>query len=179
MVSPIKGTGIWLEIKTCYQNGEGTLHELAERFQVGKKAVEMRCYREGWKREMKEICRSVKENVVALATNEATRWVSETIKRSYRYRKDIDSARNQCGTDSSGNPLLEPSDLKDFSAVENTVDQMARRSLGLTDKVDLTTGGKDLGSSFISALEKIRADASRPKLTDTDLKNVLNAEIVD
>lgn len=175
MVSPIKGTGLWLEIKTCYQNGEGTLHELAERFQVGKKAVEARCYREGWKREMQEVCMMIKEKVAEKSASEATKWVSETIARSYRYRRDLDASRSQCGNDGQGNALIDSDVMRDYVSSENTIDVMCRRSLGLSEKVEVT---QQLGDSFISAISKLRADPSTPVLSSQDIDRVLEAEII-
>lgn len=176
MVSPVKGVGMWLEIKTCYQNSEGTLHELAERFGVGKKAVEMRCYREGWKREMKEVCRMVKEKVAEQSASEATKWVQDSIRRAYRYRADIDASREQGGMAPDGRALMDSDVMLQYAGVELKMDEMARRSLGLSEKVEVT---QQLGDSFISAISKLRADPSTPVLSSEDVSRVIDAPQID
>lgn len=55
---------LWDEIKEAYQRGEGSCRVLADRFEVSEQAVENRCKREGWRKEMAEVTRMVTEKVV-------------------------------------------------------------------------------------------------------------------
>lgn len=49
----------------------------------------------------------------------------------------------------------------------------------LSNHLDVTTGEKSLGESFISAIAKMRADPNLPRLTSEDVDEILAAEIVD
>lgn len=167
----------WDSVREDFELGKYvSLIELSQKYGVNYQVLRNKIHKQHWKDPLITKRNERLQKIEEFKETEAQKWVKETVSRSYRYRKDIDSARSQCGTDAAGNPLLEPSDLKDFSAVENTMDLMARRSLGLSEKVEVT---QQLGDSFISAISKLREDKNTPKLTSADIDRVLEAEIID
>lgn len=74
---------------------------------------------------------------------------------------------------------MEPSDLDCYTRSELRIHELAKSSLRIApiSQVDITSGGKDLGTSFASAIEKLRCTTNVPKLDDADLAKVLEAEV--
>ncbi len=137
----------WKKVKIAYQKGEGSCRELAEKFGLSEDSVQNKCKRAKWRKEKAIIDQKVTEKVTEKIVDAATKWVDDTLKRAERYRGDIDASREQCGTTPDGKALMDPDVMRDYATVELKMDDMARRSLGLSDaaqKVDITMSLADL-----------------------------------
>lgn len=165
----------WLKARIEFESGQGNLKELAKRHNLSYFAILKRAERQQWRR----IGLTVSSKVAKAIESKADLWVNQTVERGFRYRSDIDATRSQSGSDASGNALLEPADIRTLAQAESVIDSMARRSLGLAERVDITTNGESLGDSFISAISKLRADPSTPVLSSEDVSRVIDAPQID
>lgn len=155
----------WLEIKTAYQNGEGSIRELAERFGVSLYALEARCKRGKWHKEKSEIVQKVSEKVVEQVADKATEHIKTTITLCDALYADIVRSREQLL------PAIDPAALDALSRAFVRVNQVARESLGIpapSKSVDIKSGSIDVNVDVVSILKKIREFRKSGMVLDVD-----------
>lgn len=123
----------WRKVKLEYQKGEGSLRQLGIKHNIPQSTITQRSAKDKWTASAARLqskVEAIQENKVI---TEATRWVDDTIKRSWKWRNNIDATLKQSPTDDKGNTLLEPSDIDTITKAEQRIDDMARKALMIPD----------------------------------------------
>lgn len=149
--------------------------ELAQRYGVHPKSLETRMRREKWRDNRDAMLRKAKEQVEKTTVKELTEqesYLKNAYSRAKKYEQLLDKSIEQVGE------IVEPSDLDCYTRSELRIHELAKSSLRIAPvSIDITSGGKDLGTSFAQALQKLRADPNTPMLQDADLARVLEADV--
>lgn len=160
-----------------YQIGNfKTIEELASRYGMNSVTLHGRMRREGWKEERERKLMEVEAKLCENALSEADSWL-KTIRETTKKDLKILSSRLNLNEEQIKN--LDYEELTALIRTKKVVDDMARRSLGLSDSIDVTSKGQSLGESLVSAIQRLREDPNRPKLSEDDKRAILEAEIVD
>lgn len=165
-----------------YEAGDyKNLLELAKKHNLNYQALRDKIYREDWKSKVSTRNNAILQKVGETKEELAKEYLLSTFRRAKRYEKLIDASIEQQSTSNDGTPLLDVEAIEGYTRAEQRIHELAKSALRIPDakQIDVTSQGQSLGDSFISAIEKLRASNDRPKLTDADLKQVLNAEIVE
>ena len=150
------------QIKLEYLTGQFSIRDLAIKYGLSQRALEVRCSREGWRDQGEKI---IQKTVQIVKEREESRLdmlhahEDRMISRMQKRLETVDKTFSQIGE------LVEPQDLKSLVGTEATIDAVIRRNLGAEEKLDVTSGGKSLEEAIVSVLHKVRnalaADSSR------------------
>lgn len=112
-------------------------------------------------------------------------WVEDTVKRTKRARGIIDASIDQFAPDESGRAVMDMLNVNTMVKAEMSIDDMARRSLGLKDVPDKeqAQGSPALQAVWLAMLYAIKAQVAinpRPILdiTDEELDRISKLKIV-
>lgn len=103
---------------------------------------------------------------------ESQRWQTDTMRRSWRYRERIDTTFEQM------EPAADPAALKMLAQAEKTVDDMARRTLGL-DVPGAAVQVNLLAASTAQALEPLPAEEMAKLLGETVTESTTTGGVSD
>lgn len=181
--SPKHSQSKWIQCRTSYERGDfKSVRELGERFGIKEFTLHSRINREGWKEKKEQLLAKVQSTLEKQVVKELTKQESYLVRlgqRANKYEAMLDaSAENLGSKDANGVPLVDPDMLDTLSRSELRVVEMQRTALRIipVSQVDHMSGGKDLGSSFVSAIAKLR-ESNTPKLGPSDLQAFKEAEI--
>jgi hypothetical protein len=178
--NPKTSQEVLIKVRYDYESGNyKSISELAEKYGINQRSLYSRMSREGWAQVKKEALVKAHHNIKKAVLSEAQKWVDMVKARAKKDFSIIDKSIDDVVSSSNG---IEASEIRNYTQARKLLDDMARRAYGLSDPVqgvDVISKGQSVGESIISAIEKLRADSSRPKLTEEDLQRVLEAEIID
>ncbi len=123
----------WRKIKAAYQRGDGTQRDLAVKFGVPESTLMGRAMREKWSLQKKQIESKVEAKVVDALAMGALSWVAATLTRAQKARGIIDASVEQFAVDEQGRPLIDLLNVNTMLQAESKIDDLARRSFGLSD----------------------------------------------
>lgn len=169
----------WTNLKSEYESGTYlNLKELSSKHNVAYSSLKNKIYQEKWnvtKSALQEkVSKRIEERVLSLAEKQ-TEYLDRLGKRALKYEGLIDNSIEQIGG------IVEPSDLDALTRSESRVAELSRCAYRIPtlSNQDLTTGGKDLATSFVAAIQKLRESKDAPRLNSDDLRKALDAEIIE
>lgn len=168
------------KIKLDYIKGKGSVREIAESYGVANgstKTVLMRAFKEKWKKQREQYLASVSEKGLKEAETEVDEWlrtVKSDSKQEWKYITESIRSLVESGQGVDSDTMVQ------YMRARKLIDDMHRRSLGLRDTVDVTSGGQSLSESIVSAIDKLRQDPSKiVDVTSEQVDMVLEMEIED
>lgn len=174
----------WTKLKAEFHAGTYlSLKALAKKYGVNPITLNTRMNREKWNEEQRTLQKKVEaviEQKVIKEVSETTAYLQRLSKRATKYEAIIDASLNQSGSkDENGTNVLDLEAIDVVTRSEARLVEMQRTALRIPalSAMDHTSAGMDLGSSFVQALAKLREDPNAPKLSDSDLQKVLEADI--
>lgn len=163
----------WEAVREDYERGEySDLISLAERHGVDYECLRVRICRQGWSRLVQERRNIVAQGVTLTLSQRANKWVDRVATRCEKDWELCDRSLDSIGDHADPDAVL------GYSRARKLLDDMVRRSLGLRDQVDVTTGGKSIGESLVSAIGILRGQERSVRLADEDAEKIIEAEIV-
>lgn len=177
--SPKTSKTTWLKIKSEYESGTYlSQRQLALKYNVNEKTLFGRIDREGWKQRKQELQRTIEKKIeekLVKELSQADSYLQNSFKRALRLEKIADASLSQASLTNEGIPLVDLEQVDILTRSELRIHELARSALRIpsVSQLDVTTGGKDLGASFVSAIAKLRADSSTPKLNDSDVDKII------
>lgn len=147
-----------------------SVYELARTYSINKDSLHGRINRENWEDLRQKKLTELKRKSDKVGVNV---WVDRVKARSEKDWEIIDRSIDNIGSE------VDPDTMLTSVKARKILDDMVRRAYGLSDSLDLKSGGQSLGESFASALQKLRETDKSPPLTSSDCDRILEAEIVD
>lgn len=182
--SPLHSKSKWDQCRIAYERGDyRTVKELGERFAIKEFTLHSKINRESWKEKKQQIQAQAESTLHRQVVKELTKQESYLVRlgqRATKYEAIIDASLEQAGAkDAQGVNVLDLEAIDVVTRSESRLVEMQRTALRIPalSAMDHTTGGVDLGSSFVQALAKLRADPNAPMLQDADLARVLEADV--
>lgn len=159
------------QVKFSYMSGDfKNISELAVRFGLNNKTLHSRIDREEWEKEREEYLRSIQKKAVKVGVDS---WVEMVKDRSKKDWDIIDRSIDNIGSE------VDPDTMLTSVKARKILDDMVRRSYGLSDSLDVRSGGQSIGESLVSALQKLRETDKTPPLTNEEVDRIIEAEIID
>lgn len=180
--SPKFSKELWRRVRIDFHAGNYTsLRELAARHHMSHSRLRAKISQEKWndsKSALEYKVEQAMEKKVVQEVDQATSYLASTFKRALKLEKIVDASLSQASLTNEGIPLVDLDSIDTLTRSEARIHDMAKSALRIAplSQLDITSGGKNLGDSFASAIIKLR-DSSLPKLGEEDLKRVLEAEI--
>lgn len=163
----------WEAVRMDYEGGNfSDLVELADKHGVDYECLKVRVYRNGWKKNREDRCNLVSQAVSLTVAQRASKWTDRVANRCEKDWELCDRSLDSIGDHADPDAVL------GYSRARKLLDDMVRRSLGLRDQVDVTTGGKSIGESLVSAIGILRGQERSVRLADEDAEKIIEAEIV-
>lgn len=175
---------VWQQVRIDYDTGNWkTIRELGERYNINPRTLATKIYNDRWNIEKSEKEKELLNKVKQVKETEAEKYLKNTFKRVLRYETIIDASLDNLGSkDEKGTPLLDPEAINDYTIAEQRVHAIARSALRIPDapqNVDITSKGQSIGESLLSAISRFREDKSLPELTEEQVEQIIEAEIID
>ena len=153
---PTKET--WLKARIDYETGNYQgMRELAEKYGLSYKGLRDKAYHDDWKEFKSTTAGIIRQKIEEKAASKVESFFEQLEKKSLYYEKLVQASQSQASTNSEGIPQLEPIELEKYAKVEGMAIEWRKAALGITDKVDVTTGGKSLGQDLVSSVQKLYA----------------------
>jgi len=170
----------WDKVREDYELGNfKTLKELSERHSVGYSALRQRIYDEKWREKFRLRTDRVLQVIEEKKLSRVDSYLEKTFKRAEKYEKMIEASQSQASLTNEGIPQLDVDELLSYTKAELNIHALAKSALRISDKIDVTSGGQNIGESFVSAIQKLRGEQGAPQLTEKDLGAVMEAEVVE
>lgn len=165
-------------IKADYIKGKGSVRQIAEKYGADFDPLRVRASKEGWTQEREKYLESLSRNSLKRDQNRASEWEDLVFNTSKEDFLLITESIRQLKESGQG---IDSEHIGGYARARKLLDDMARRSLGLTEpvsRVDVTSGGKSIGENLVEAISALRG-AAVPKLEDSEVQRILEAEIVE
>lgn len=159
-----------------------SVSELAETYGIHKTTLNQRIIREKWEDQRLLNLKKLEEKLVKSSVSIGEEYLKRTYKRMEKYEKLIDVSMANLGSkDAEGNSLLDPDALNTYTLSEMRIHEISKSALRIPDtkNLDITSQGKSIGDSLVSALCKLRETDKSPPLSDADCSRILDAEVID
>lgn len=176
--SPKNSQETWNALKAEFEAGTYlSLKELAKKYGIVHSTLTSRMVREKWNEKQRALQSKVElvieRKVLSLAEKQAS-YLERLSKRGEKYEALIDASLSQIGE------LVDPDSIDTLTKSEIRVKELSCTGLRIPtlSNTDITSGGKDLATSFVAAIAKLR-ESNQNKLTSQDLRKALDAEIIE
>lgn len=171
---------VWLQVQLEYEQGTfNSVKELAEKYGIKPNTLNQRIFNQKWREKAaiihQQVSNEIKEDLIKTFKTEADQWKSKVSKRMEKDWSLIDKSIDEIGEN------IGPDDIVGYLRGRKLVDDMKRRSLGLSDPsqgLDITSKGQSIGESIVGAVAKLR-NSGTAKLDDADFEKIMEAEIVE
>lgn len=159
-----------------------SITELAIRHGLHPRTLCFRIKRESWEEERQRKLTEANSKIEETRESIVEKYLKKTFARAEKYERIIDASRDNLGSkDKNGTPLLDPDAINTYTLAEARIHELAKSALRIPDakSLDITTKGQSLGEDLAQAIQRLRENPSVPKLDDSDLERILEAEIID
>jgi len=148
----------WTKLKQQYLQGGLSIAELAKQHGINRRTLAVRATKDGWWKKRQQLHENVEAKMLATAVKgieaRASAWADEQFARCMKLREKITESMDQIGGP------IDPLALDQLTKAEMRVDDMGRRSLGMTDpKKDEGRDGAEAISldRFLAAVKSVDA----------------------
>lgn len=172
--SPKTTRETWDKVRREYELGTfKSIRELGERYGIHHESLKTRAMRERWKEKRELLLTELNETIQKEMVSETEEWLKRVKARGRKDWEIVDKSVDGLGGE------VDPDSMSGYMRSRKIIDDMVRRSLGLRDEMDVTSGGKPIGESLVSALKSLREQKDIPTITSEDVSTIIHAEIVD
>lgn len=169
---------VWEKVRIEFEAGTyKSMRELAEKHNITLSSLKQKVYVNKWRQKQialyAKVSQVIEQKALSLAERQSS-YLERLSKRGEKYEQLIDASLSQIGD------LVDPDSIDSLTKSEIRIKELSCTGLRIPtlSGMDITSQGKSLGDSFVSAIAKLR-ESNGPKLTSQDLSKALDAEIIE
>lgn len=176
-MSPRTSRAVWDKVRSEFECGTyESLKGLAEKYSITPVNLRTKIYREKWSLKRATVEHKIAQKVEEKVVSEAEDYLSSLKSRVKRYQKMIDVSQEHSGSmTSEGIPLLDPETIDTYTKSEGRLQAMGAFAHRIPAQTVLDVTSK--GESFLSILQRLRADPKAITLSPADVEVIANSEI--
>jgi hypothetical protein len=141
------------QIRECYLRGEGSLRELAIRFEISQNTLQQRAAREQWSVDKHQTYKFLVEKTADQLSNLALDWRKEMIQRGKIAMAFLDQIQEEYR---KGERPISESGLMMLARCSEVIDGTIRRAMGIPDKIEVKASEQDFHLVYLAQVKALK-----------------------